>query len=155
MGYCCADCVYMDTNDENSYGDFWCGNHRKYYPGSDNPCSSFKPRSSSDDGCYITSAVCYSLDKTDDCYELNIFRKFRDNWLRYRPDGEQLIEDYYAIAPLIVSKINKLSNSKEIYKAIWQKYLKNCLNLIESGKNQECSNLYKKMVEDLKHLLDN
>lgn len=145
MGYCCADCVYMDTSDENSYGEFWCGNHRKYYPGSDSPCSSFRARSSSsDDGCYITTAVCYSLDKSDDCYELNIFRSFRDNWLKHLPDGEKLIKNYYAIAPLIVSKINTLPNPREIYKNIWEKYLKNCLSLIESNKNQECLNLYKK-----------
>lgn len=155
MGYCCADCVYMDINDENDYGDFWCGNHRKYYPGSDNPCSSFRARNSSSGdssgGCYITSAVCVSLNKPDNCYELNAFRNFRDNWLKTVPEGKQLLEEYYSLAPNIVSAIDKLSNAKEIYKSIWQQYLSKCLNLIEQGQNRECKKLYETMMMNLKN----
>lgn len=147
MGYCCADCVYMDLNDENSYGDYWCGKRNKYYPGGDNTCSDFKPRNS---GCYITTAVCACLNKSDDCYELNAFRSFRDNWLKKQADGENLIADYYKIAPLIVAKIDSLPNSAEIYHFIWKKYLKSCLNFIEGGNNQACKNLYVKMVKILK-----
>lgn len=36
---------------------------------------------SSSSGCYITTAACSSFKKSDDCYELNMFRRFRDNWL--------------------------------------------------------------------------
>ena len=69
---------------------------------------------------------------------------------RQTVEGEKLIEDYYIIAPLIISKINQLSNAKEIYEFIWKQYLKKCLSLIESGKNQECKSLYEKMVKKLK-----
>jgi hypothetical protein len=142
----------MDRNDENSYGDYWCGKRRKYYPGGDSTCSDFEPNdgSSSSGGCYITTAVCESLKKPDDCYELNIFRNFRDSWLKKQPDGETLILDYYKIAPNIVAKINQLANSTEIYNLIWQKYLKPCLQFIEIGDNQSCKNLYMKMVKILK-----
>ena len=154
MGYCCADCVYMDLNDENSYGDYWCGNRRKYYPGGDSTCSDFVPRDSRDrssnGGCYITTAVCESLHKPDNCYELNAFRNFRDNWLKNQSDGETLIADYYEIAPLIVEKIDSLPNSTKIYNFIWKEYLNPCLNFIENGNYQACKNLYIKMVKILK-----
>lgn len=151
MGYCCADCVYMDKNDENSYGDFWCGKHRKYYPGGDNTCSDFEPRSgNTNGGCYITTAICISLGKLDNCYELNTFRNFRDKWLRNQPDGEQLISDYYAVAPSIVQEINNLPNAQEIYNSIWHKYLKTCLYLIEIGNNDKAKSLYTTMVVNLK-----
>ena len=39
---CCADCIYMDTNDRNSWGDCFCGYHRKYYPASDRACGHFR-----------------------------------------------------------------------------------------------------------------
>lgn len=37
------------------------------------------------DGCFITTAVCDSFNKLDDCYELTMFRDFRDNWLKKQP----------------------------------------------------------------------
>ena len=124
------------------------------YPGGDSTCSDFEPRdrsgSGNSGGCYITTAVCESLHKPDDCYELNAFRSFRDNWLKKQVDGESLIADYYEIAPLIVTKINNLPNATQIYKFIWQKYLNPCLKLIENGDNQTCKNLYVKMVKILK-----
>jgi hypothetical protein len=151
MDYCCADCVYMDLNDENSYGDYWCEKRGKYYPGGDNTCSYFEPHNRSDPGgCYITTAVCENHNKTDACYELNVFRNFRDNWLKKQSDGESLINDYYEIAPLIVTKINNLPNATQIYRFIWQKYLNPCFKLIENGDNQACKNLYIKMVKILK-----
>lgn len=104
----------------------------------------------SSSGCYVTPAVCNSLSKPDDCYELNTFRRFRDQCLKLQPDGENLISEYYEIALLIVDKINTLSNAQEVYASIWQTYLEDCLHLIESGSNEECQRLYIEIVESLK-----
>lgn len=101
-------------------------------------------------GCFITTAVCDSFGKADDCYELTAFRNFRDNWLSLQADGKNLIAEYYSIAPKIVSKIGTLADSAEIYKNIWKKYLAPCLAFIESGDNQSCKRLYTEMVNSLK-----
>lgn len=101
-------------------------------------------------GCFITTATCSSLNKMDDCYELNMFRKFRDNWLSYQSDGESLINKYYQIAPCIVESINKNKESKKIYEEIWNRYLSICLSFIKSGENIKCKELYIEMVEELK-----
>ena len=100
--------------------------------------------------CFITTAVCDSFGKADDCYELTAFRKFRDNWLINQSDGKSLIDEYYNIAPKIVDKINSLSDSAEIYKNIWRGYLSECLKFIESGDNQQCKKVYISMVNTLK-----
>lgn len=100
--------------------------------------------------CFITTAVCESLGKSDDCYELTTFRKFRDEWLVNQPNGKNLIAEYYAIAPAIVSKINLLSDSAQVYKNLLQSYLKPCLVFIERGDNQACKQLYTEMVTYLK-----
>lgn len=42
-------------------------------------------------GCFITTAVCQCFGKSDDCYELTMFRRFRDDWLMKQPDGKALI----------------------------------------------------------------
>ena len=103
-----------------------------------------------DEGCFITTAVCGSFGKDDDCYELTTFRKFRDGWLMNQPDGKSLIAEYYSIAPHIVDKINRLTDAAQIYKDLWQRYLEPCLNFIRSGDNVACKNKYVEMVRELK-----
>lgn len=101
-------------------------------------------------GCFITTAVCDSFGKADDCYELTAFRNFRDKWLVNQSNGKNLIAEYYNIAPKIVEKINSLANSAEVYKNIWNDYLSKCLNFIESGENSKCKKIYVEMVNTLK-----
>jgi hypothetical protein len=99
--------------------------------------------------CYITTAVCETLGKGDDCYELTLLRNYRDNFLLSQADGEEIISEYYDIAPTIVKRINKLSNSRDVYKSVWEDYLNPCVRLIEEDKNIECKDVYYKMVRDL------
>ena len=103
-----------------------------------------------DKGCFITTAVCDSFGKPDDCYELTTFRNFRDNWLVEQEDGKSLVAEYYKVAPKIVTNINKFTNAKTIYQMIWTKYLDPCLKFIETGKLTECKDMYVSMVQNLK-----
>ena len=104
----------------------------------------------SDGPCFITTAVCDSFEKSDDCYELTAFRNFRDKWLALQSDGKNLIAEYYEVAPKIVEKINSLTDSAEIYKNIWRDYLSDCLKAIEVGDNFKCKKIYIEMVTTLK-----
>lgn len=101
-------------------------------------------------GCYITTATCESLGKSDECYELNLFRKFRDNWLANMIDGRQLIDEYYQTAPFIVERINSMNDKNSIYKVIWEKYLQPCLEFLETYRYKECKTLYIKMINELR-----
>lgn len=100
-------------------------------------------------GCFITSATCLMLGKNDDCYELNMFRKFRDEWLVKQCDGEKLIKEYYKIAPVIVRNINMRADSQSIYKKIWESFLIKCLNFIENKEYDKCKSKYTFMVKTL------
>lgn len=100
-------------------------------------------------GCYITTATCEEYGKSDNCYELTMFRSFRDTWLRKQPDGEQLIKRYYATAPALVKLINKQPNRRAIYRYLNEAYLSKCLRYIEDGENTKCKELYVDMVEFL------
>jgi len=106
-------------------------------------------RSGGGGGCYITTAVCHNNNKPDDCYELTTFRKFRDEWLQYQPDGKKLISKYYLIAPTIVSLIDKSEDKDEVYDTIYEKYLKQCLQYIESERMFDCKEKYTDMVNEL------
>ncbi len=101
-------------------------------------------------GCYITTAVCGSFGKGDNCYELMTFRAFRDGYLRKRPDGEAMIWEYYKTAPAVVAAINARDDAKEVYRHIWDRYLAHCLMLIETEQYEACTEVYRGMVEELR-----
>lgn len=100
-------------------------------------------------GCYITTATCLALSKSDDCFELSAIRHFRDNWLSKQKNGIEIINDYYRIAPMIVEKINKKNNNVKIYKEIWEVYLKLFFELIISENNEKAKVVYLRMVKNL------
>ena len=101
-------------------------------------------------GCFVTTAVCDSLGKPDDCAELTAFRNFRDGWLTAQPDGKSLIAEYYSVAPKIVEKINRLADSAQSYDSLREKYLEPCLNFIKRGDNLSCKDKYVEMIRELK-----
>lgn len=99
--------------------------------------------------CYITTAVCRSLHKPEDCYELELLRNYRDNYLACTEEGKALVEKYYDIAPTIVKRIDKTADAEEKYRFIWETYLKPCINAIENEKMERCRGTYVQMVEEL------
>ena len=115
-----------------------------------NSSPSPSPSGKKSSGCFITTAVCQMFHKPDDCYELTMFRHFRDTWLINQPDGKALIAEYYAVAPAIVNCINQTPYSSDIYQQIWQMYLKPCLKHLEQRENEACKDHYIDMVKTLK-----
>lgn len=105
--------------------------------------------------CYITTAVCESFGKPDDCYELTVLRDYRDSYLASTPDGDFMIRKYYDVAPSVVKHINQRENANEIYRSIWESYISPCITMIEEGRNEECRERYEEMVYTLcdKYLL--
>ncbi len=100
--------------------------------------------------CYITTAVCESLGKEDDCYELELLRSYRDGYLMATREGEALVKEYYNIAPTIVTRINRQSQASGVYRGIWDNYLKPCIRFIEEQRLEDCKDCYMNMVMELK-----
>ncbi len=99
--------------------------------------------------CYITTAVCETQNKPDECYELMMFRGFRDRFLSKESDGEALINQYYEVAPRILKAIDMKADRDVIYEGIWETHLKSCLKHIERGENDLCKAKYVHMVNTL------
>ena len=99
--------------------------------------------------CYITTAVCQTFQKPDDCYELTLLRDYRDEYLAKLPEGESIIRAYYDVAPTIVKHINRREDAPAIYENIWKEYLSPCISMIEAGEKEACKDLYIEMVETL------
>ncbi|MEM8722550.1 MAG: CFI-box-CTERM domain-containing protein [Cyanobacteria bacterium P01_G01_bin.39] len=58
------------------------------------------------EGCFLTTACVKHTGLPDDCFELQILRNFRDDYLASTAEGQALIEQYYKEAPIIVDFIN-------------------------------------------------
>lgn len=100
--------------------------------------------------CYITTAVCESQNKADDCMELNLLRNYRDNILAKEDGGVQIINEYYDIAPTIVKRINRSENPQEVYENLYKKYILGCIEDIENEQYDKCRETYTSMVTELK-----
>lgn len=106
-------------------------------------------KSSGSGGCYLTSA-CMEHQKelfNDNCEELTILRWFRDNFV----DRED-IEHYYATAPIIVDAINQNEECNEIYKAIYYRVIKECVDAINRGDFEFAYQRYKESILQLEEL---
>lgn len=104
--------------------------------------SSHTVSSSSSDDCFITTAVCGSEGKSDNCEELTAFRRFRDTVLKKTPEGQALIKEYYRIAPEIVKCISREPDAAEIYHYLYEKYIEPGYLLLMQGKQNEAKRLY-------------
>lgn len=135
-------------------GDYYCTkkgdyvNEDVYYKYCRNwdysDCPIYKGDSSG--GCYLTSACMYAKGLPDDCYELETLRHFRDTWLKNSKEGNQVVKQYYEIAPKIVSAINDTKDSKAVYEMLYEKMVKPCVVFIEQKRYQEALELYRNMT---------
>jgi serine/threonine protein kinase len=102
--------------------------------------------------CFITTAVCNYFNKPDDCYELTVLRNYRDFWLAEQPDGNLLINEYYATAPQIVRSIGNEADRDTVYRTLYNYYIDPCIRHIENNEFDECKNKYIAMVNFLRNL---
>ncbi len=99
-----------------------------------------------DGSCYLTTACMhhYKKDFNDKCYELELLRWFRDNFVT-----EEEIEHYYEVAPIIVEGIEKEKFSETIFDHIYHSVIDKCVKAIENGDNDFAYNRYRNSVAAL------
>lgn len=99
--------------------------------------------------CFITTAVCEASGLPDDCAELTAFRAFRDGYLRESAGGEALIEEYYDLAPAIVTCIDVCADREKKYADIRARWLEPCYRDLQLGRPEQCKSRYVEMVRSL------
>ena len=131
----CKDCEYGSPLDS---GWRWSCEWYKTLEDPDEvrDCPHYKKRGSGSGGCFLTTACCVYKELDDDCHELQVLRKFRDEYIKRQPYGEELISNYYAEAPMIVKAINSSVERDAILEDTYQKIV-SIVKIIEEGKNDE------------------
>lgn len=96
-------------------------------------------------GCYITTATCKLYGKPDDCHELTMMRKFRDEFVR--PNYPKEVEDYYATAPEIVKKIESREDANTIWADLYRHYIVPAVAFAQDGLYEQTYEVYTEMVK--------
>lgn len=100
-------------------------------------------------GCFLTTACVEYAGLPDDCVELQTMRLFRDRYITSLPHGDELLEDYYRTAPIIVRRLKEQSDSAPRLEALLAK-LRTAVTLINGGYEAEALELCKEELEALK-----
>lgn len=109
----------------------------------------FRRKDSSSD-CFLTTACVVAKNLPDDCYELKTLRAFRDSYIKGLANGEEIIKEYYDIAPKIIDAIEKEPNADCIFKKLFEELVQPCVHYIEQKQNEKAHALYEKTVLKLK-----
>ncbi|MBM6825938.1 CFI-box-CTERM domain-containing protein [Mordavella massiliensis] len=147
VDYCCKckDCEYIDPTEKNGYK--WYCTYRRTYEDPDEikECRYYKERGSGSGGCFLTTVCCEEKGLPDDCYELTMMRKYRDEVLKKTEQGRKIIDFYYEQAPRIVKQIKKSDKKKEICEWIYNEIYK-VVKQFEKGCLNEAGNRYLLMM---------
>lgn len=99
----------------------------------------------SDDNCFITTSCTKYYGLSDDCYELQTLRKFRDTYLMRTAKSRNLVTQYYIIAPTLVSLLESSESKKKLYRKIFDRINCACL-AIEKEKFSKAKIIYEDTV---------
>lgn len=100
-------------------------------------------------GCFISSACVEYRQMTDDCYELQVLRQFRDNMVATDESMRDLVLDYYRKAPSIVKRIKQSENPDEIWAELYDDLVLKCVSLIEEEDFEAAKENYIQIFRDL------
>lgn len=104
--------------------------------------------------CFLTTAACDFMQMADDCWVLNLARKFRDTYMVSSLDLATEIVDYYETAPKIVEAINSLENKTKVWKNIFWKFIIPFVVLVGKNENEKAHEKYKELILEGKKYLE-
>lgn len=107
--------------------------------------NTFQYRVTNTSSCFITTAVMCSLGRPDDCIELNVLRRFRDDYML----GTRDLATYYLMAPKIVDAINAQPDSCKIWEEVYTRHIQPAISAAQAGASAQAYAIYRNMVEEL------
>jgi hypothetical protein len=101
-------------------------------------------------GCFLTTIVCETLGKPDDCEELTVLRGYRESFLKASPWGCALVGNYRIVGPRIVDAINNLSEQWRRDKCahLYASFIAPAVAAVKEGDNFGALAIYIRLVNE-------
>lgn len=96
--------------------------------------------------CFITTAVCEYMNLPDDCEELQILRKFRDEYLLKDEELKKYVDEYYSLAPGIKTALEKHPYKDDVYSNMLV-LIKGAVLAAKNSDYELCIDLYCMLVQ--------
>ena len=96
--------------------------------------------------CYITTAVCRDRGLPDDCEELRVLRRFRDEVLLQTADGRRDVAEYYRLAPPIVAMVARRPDARELLNGWYGQYIRPAVDAAKHGRYGEAHALFRELT---------
>lgn len=103
-------------------------------------------------GCYITTACVEHMGLTDNCYELETMRYYRDILIKNDSEFREKILEYYRKAPIIVRGIMDSDNKEDILDDLYYNLVKKCVEMLEKGNLEKAKEYYISYYEYLANI---
>uniref|UniRef100_UPI003AEEA57A CFI-box-CTERM domain-containing protein n=1 Tax=Paracoccus sp. T5 TaxID=3402161 RepID=UPI003AEEA57A len=100
-------------------------------------------------GCFLTTTACKLRGLRDDCHELRMLRRFRDDVLVRSREGRALVEEYYREAPRLAHLVEVNGERNHIWREIQV-----TVEHIERGNNLAAIAAYRGMFQRLRDMVD-
>jgi len=102
-------------------------------------------------GCFITTAVMKAqLDEfSDDCRELTLLRRVRDEYIAHLPNGPEMLAAYREFAPVYVELISKRPDAETVWKLLYDEYILEAVKHAEAGHFRKAYLVYLLMLESV------
>ncbi len=100
--------------------------------------------------CFVTTACCHAVGLSDDCWELRTLRSFRDRVLAERPDGQEHVARYYAVAPGLVETVCADPRGRTLLLKTYALYILPSATAASLGFNRTAFAIYRRAVLSLK-----
>lgn len=104
-----------------------------------------------DDGCFITTAVMKAKleEFSDDCRELTLLRRVRDEYIAHLPNGPEMLAAYREFAPVYVERISKRPDAETVWKLLYDEYILEAVKHAEAGHFRKAYLVYLLMLESV------
>lgn len=101
--------------------------------------------------CYVATACLEARGLPDDCYELELLRLFRSEYVARLPDGEEVLADYREKAPRVVSAIGALGEAEaaKVWDDLYERGVARAVALILNGEWDEAYEVYRTIRREM------
>jgi len=102
-----------------------------------------------DAACFFTTAAVGTVGLSDDCWELQTLRAFRDGALAGTEAGRSLIVRYYDEAPRLVAGINARADARDVWLHAYRSYVLPCAVMAKMGLHDRAIRHYVRLFDYL------